>query len=86
MLVIIRGQGIINWPLSQFQPFHLLYAAGIIGFERDNYTVNEADGFVEVCLVFFQPNSGQFEGIIQLSVQSGSANDTAEGNNSVQTR
>lgn len=36
--------------------FQLFCAAGIFGFEQQQYTVNEGDGFAEVCLIFFQPS------------------------------
>ena len=34
---------------------------GVIRFEEANYSVLESVGFVEVCVVFFQPDLVQFE-------------------------
>ena len=59
------------------------HAAGVVGFEQDNYTVSEADGFAEVCVIFTQPAEVQLENNeIVLAIQSEfqSGNGSAEGN------
>ena len=50
----------------------------MIGFEQPEYTVSESAGFVEVCTVFSEPESVQFESnIILTDIET--VSDTATG-------
>lgn len=58
------------------------YAAGVFGFEQTEYTVNEADGSVQVCLAFSLPTDPALvdlsNGDIVVTIQTVAG--TAEGN------
>lgn len=46
---------------------------GIIGFEQTEFEASESAGFVEVCVILFQPDSTEALIFIQLLLSSGTA-------------
>lgn len=68
-----------EWSNQTLKDGLFMYPVAVIGFEQEEYTANEGDLFVEVCLVLFQPADISSLSDTLVFVEAESISDTAEG-------